>query len=155
MQWNDLPNAGFSKAPTEVLYLPVIDQGPGHYLVNNVQIATQTPNSWLQHNRRANKLLQKEPLLGVGEIQALEMGHHQWFGVVRWSTGYPRILIGVFNLGTEAALVRATLPGWLGDYRNHEVMDLFSGRRLGRLDGLTLQIALPPMEYFALAINRR
>lgn len=62
MQWTDGPNAGFSSAPAESLYLPV-DTAPGRVSVGAQEA---DPTSLLQHVRRLIALRRAYPALHAG-----------------------------------------------------------------------------------------
>jgi hypothetical protein len=129
----------------------------------NYQDALEDPGSWLHLSRKAIALTNSQPLLGFGLAEPLlgfglpELGGYapiQQFGVLRWLDGHDQALVNVFNLADDAALFSTELPAHLASFRDSKVVDAFSGAALGRLDGLRLDMPLPPMGGFMLVIGR-
>jgi maltose alpha-D-glucosyltransferase/alpha-amylase len=71
MQWDGTPNAGFSSAPPELLYAPVIGQPPFDY--EHVNVATQRADSAsLFHTlQRFIRVRKAHPVFGRGELHFL------------------------------------------------------------------------------------
>jgi maltose alpha-D-glucosyltransferase/alpha-amylase len=153
MQWTAGRNAGFSQAGPGRLYLPVINSGRGAYPLVNVESQVGDPESWLSHNRQAIALTNNQPLLGFGLVRPL-LGHGlpepgssekiQQFGIARWLDGYDRALVSLFNLSDKAALFTTELPDQFIRFRNSALVDTLGGARIGRLNGLKLELLLPP-----------
>ena len=107
MQWDSSTNAGFSAAPTEVLYLP-LDADPNR---PNVAAQRQNPNSlWhtvhqLIEVRKAHTALQ-----GYGEIQFLYAQPNAYPLVYLRSSGNERILVVINPCGTAQTLELSEVP---------------------------------------------
>lgn len=71
MQWDDSPNAGFSVAPADRVYLPVIDDEVYGYQRVNVARAERTPDSLLTWLRHALQVRAQHPAFGRGELHTL------------------------------------------------------------------------------------
>ncbi|MBU1879843.1 MAG: alpha-glucosidase C-terminal domain-containing protein, partial [Chloroflexi bacterium] len=74
MQWDDGPNAGFSTAPADRLYTPVIDDPV--YGTRRVNVAAQQadPGSLLNFTRRLIALRQAHPCFGRGTFELVDAG---------------------------------------------------------------------------------
>ncbi len=75
MQWNEEPNAGFSKAPAEQLYLPVISEEPYSYHDVNVKKSLENPDSFFHWLKEFISKRKKYPLFGEGRISFLTLEH--------------------------------------------------------------------------------
>jgi maltose alpha-D-glucosyltransferase/alpha-amylase len=71
MQWDDGPNAGFSAAPQEQLYAPVIDDEVYGYRQVNVAAQCTDPGSLLNRMRELIRVRQEHPVFGRGAVQVL------------------------------------------------------------------------------------
>jgi maltose alpha-D-glucosyltransferase/alpha-amylase len=74
MQWDHSVNAGFSDAPVEGLYSPIISKSP--YGPDQVNVAAQTvdPNSLFNFLRHLVKLRKSHPELSSGSLEWIETG---------------------------------------------------------------------------------
>jgi maltose alpha-D-glucosyltransferase/alpha-amylase len=74
MQWDDSPNAGFSRAPTEELYVPVISASP--YGPEKVNVAAQQadPDSLYHTIHQMVALRKANPALGLGDFTWVDAG---------------------------------------------------------------------------------
>ena len=72
MQWTAGANAGFSEAPAERLYAPVIDDQVYGYRRVNVAAQHQDPSSWLNWMRRLVATRQAHPCFGRGAFELVE-----------------------------------------------------------------------------------
>lgn len=73
MQWNDGPNAGFSSAPSEALYLPVIDDEVYGYQKVNVAAQERDPDSLLNRLRTLLRIRKAHPVFGRGALELLDV----------------------------------------------------------------------------------
>jgi maltose alpha-D-glucosyltransferase/alpha-amylase len=74
MQWDDAPNAGFSRADPEKLVAPVIDFGPYSYHHVNVTAQRLDANSLLTWFERILHALRECPEIGSGDHEMLDAG---------------------------------------------------------------------------------
>jgi maltose alpha-D-glucosyltransferase/alpha-amylase len=72
MQWTAGANAGFSAAPPEALYLPVIDDPVYGYRRVNVAAQRQDPGSLLNFTRRLIAVRQENPCFARGTFKLVE-----------------------------------------------------------------------------------
>jgi maltose alpha-D-glucosyltransferase/alpha-amylase len=68
MQWDNAPGAGFSAAPPERFYAPVIQGGAFGYQSLNVRAQESDPDSLLNWVRRALRVRKAHPALGWGDF---------------------------------------------------------------------------------------
>ncbi len=68
MQWNSTLNAGFSQAPPNLWYAPLIDAPPYSPAYVNVELQRQQPHSLFQVVRRMIRIRKDYPVLGIGRL---------------------------------------------------------------------------------------
>jgi maltose alpha-D-glucosyltransferase/alpha-amylase len=119
MQWDASPNAGFSTAPPDRLYLPVIDSGPFSYQQVNVAAQMADPGSLWNALRRLAAARKAHPAFGRGQLEFLPRQQPGVLGVMR--RGPAEVIVAVFNLTSRPQTVTIDLshaaglePGWLG-----------------------------------------
>ncbi|HEV2316142.1 MAG TPA: maltose alpha-D-glucosyltransferase [Thermoplasmata archaeon] len=71
MQWSPDRNAGFSRANTQSLYLPVIVDPEYHFEAINVETQLANPRSLLWYTKRIIALRKQHPVFGRGTIEFL------------------------------------------------------------------------------------
>jgi maltose alpha-D-glucosyltransferase/alpha-amylase len=135
MQWDDSKNAGFSDAPKEKLYAPVIDFGEYNYTKVNVAAQEADPSSLLNQLRHLIAVRKANP--------AFARGSFIWREFVcgkQTVVAYERILdserILVLNNLTDRQVTGA-LPGDNGKY-----IDLVTGKQIS-----TGELMLHPYEF--------
>lgn len=128
MQWSADRNAGFSRAPAQRLYLPVIADSEHHYEAVNVEAQESNPSSLLWWMRRRIRLRQAHPVFGRGNIRFLEPENG-------------RILAFVRECADEAILVVANLSQYpqtaqldLEFFQGVEPVELTGGTRFPKVD---------------------
>ena len=107
MQWSDRPNGGFSKAPTDRLVRPVIDQEPYGYSQLNVIAQRRNPASLLNWMERAIRMRKECPEFGWGDWQIIETDNPAVFAhCCQWCKG---TVIALHNLSEQACTVTLKL----------------------------------------------
>jgi maltose alpha-D-glucosyltransferase/alpha-amylase len=94
MQWDDSDNAGFSKSPTQSVYLPIIDDDTfGRYQVNVKSQKENTYSLWhsIRHMIRVRK---KFTAFGRGDFQWIDCGND---AIAAYMRTYENQKIYVFN----------------------------------------------------------
>lgn len=71
MQWSDDRNAGFSRANSQKLYLPVITDSEYHYEAVNVETQQENPSSLLWWTKRLIGLRKRFAAFGRGDVEIL------------------------------------------------------------------------------------
>ena len=123
MQWSGDRNAGFSRAPAQQLYLPVIVEPEFHYEAVNVEAQQQNPSSLLWWHKRLIALRRAHPALAVGDLTFVSLDNPHILALVRHHDG-ERLLFAA-NLSRFAQHAELELPELAG----HVPVELFGGGR--------------------------
>ena len=121
MQWDLGMNAGFSTAPAEILYAPLIDEVEFSYRRLNVRMQEKDPNSLLNWIRQQLQLRKKYPVFGRGNLQILSTNNTSVLAYLRQDEDQTLLIIN--NLAPEAQQFMLNLPL----YTNHKLIDLTQG----------------------------
>lgn len=119
MQWSDDHNAGFSAAPTESLYSPLIDEGEFGYSQINVRSQNQDPNSLLNWIRNCLEIRRQNPGFSRGDLYILPCNNKSILAFLRESEH--QILLILHNLSPETQ--RFTID--LSRFSGFDLVDLF------------------------------
>jgi len=76
MQWDASPNAGFSSAPAEALYAPLISDETYGYAHVNVAAQRADPNSLLNQLQHMLAVRKQHPVFGWGSFTWEDMGNN-------------------------------------------------------------------------------
>lgn len=117
MQWAEAPNAGFSTAPSQRLYAPVIDTPPYHPALVNVIDQTNNPDSLLVFFQKLINLRKQHDALGLGNINWLSCSSAAVACFVRESKN--ERLLACYNLSAHLQTVDLHVKA-------KELVDLFS-----------------------------
>jgi maltose alpha-D-glucosyltransferase/alpha-amylase len=119
MQWGPGKNAGFSKADSRRLYLPLITDSEYHYKAVNVKNQMQNPDSLLRWVKSMVALRKRHPVFGRGSIEFLNPKN-------------PKILAYLRRYGEEVILAVANLSHLaqqtqidLSRFKGYRPVDLF------------------------------
>jgi maltose alpha-D-glucosyltransferase/alpha-amylase len=140
MQWSDGPNAGFSEAPPDKLYAPVIDDAVYGYEKVNVAGQEADEYSLLNWFRGALRVRRQHPAFGRGTLKLLAPSNPAILAYVRQDED--ETIVVVNNLADSPQHVALDL----GDYPTRELLDLGSGARVVRL-GAIVGFDLPRYGY--------
>jgi maltose alpha-D-glucosyltransferase/alpha-amylase len=141
MQWEDGPNAGFSRAMPSALYLPVIEDNPYSPAQVNVAVQLEDPDSLLNVIRKMISVRKQHPALASADFSWVS-GNTSAVAAYLRSSPEETLLI-VNNLSAGPQTVNLALPG-----RNASVLtDLFSGEQWPAVDGEQLVFSLEPYQY--------
>ncbi len=135
MQWTDGPNAGFSGAPPESLYVSVIDDPVYGYRRVNIAAQRADPDSLLNFMRRLIALRQEHPCFGRGTFELVDTGNRAVLAYRREYKG-ERVL-ALHNLTAAAQQVAVTDGSYI---------DLLTGESYP-----SARLALTPYQYLWLA----
>ena len=117
LQWNPGINAGFSTAPAEKLYAPLIDEGEFSYQRLNVSMQDKDPNSLLNWIRQHLQLRKQYPVFGRGKLQILSTNNESVLAYLRQYEDQTLLIIN--NLSSEAEQIHLNLKQF------NKVFDLF------------------------------
>jgi maltose alpha-D-glucosyltransferase/alpha-amylase len=143
MQWDSSPNAGFSTAPADRLYAPVVDDAV--FGSQRVNVAAQRADAGsLWHTLRKLLSVRKEHLaFGLGSLEFLENANRAVLALAR--TLEAETIVALNNLSPLPQQIQLDLRRWNG----LRVRDLLSERVFPSVDALTLQ----PYEYSWLGLG--
>ncbi len=108
MQWTDGPNAGFSTAPADRLYLPVIADEVYGYRQINVAAQEADPHSPLNRLRTLIRIRQQHPAFGRGRLRLLALEPPAVLAY--WREWEAERLLVLNNLAPEPVTVAVPLP---------------------------------------------
>ncbi len=144
MQWDSSPGAGFSQAPLESFYLPLVDR-PG-YSPQEVNVADQEgqPDSWLNWTRSLLASRKAARALQDGLFELVDTGNPAVFAFWRHGTwrvaGNNAPVLCVFNFSVTPQQVTVPLDGMDPDSNARWV----AGTAQVEADGAQRQITLEP-----------
>ena len=121
MQWDLGMNGGFSTAPAELLYAPLIDEDEFSYRRLNVRMQEKDPNSLLNWIRQHLQLRKKYQVFGRGNLQILSTNNTSVLAYLRQDEDQTLLIIN--NLASEAQQFMLNLSL----YTNHKLIDLTQG----------------------------
>ncbi len=146
MQWNNDLNAGFSNAPPEQLYAPVLKQTP--YDPGNVSVAGETndPDSLLYRIRHLIAIRKTTPALARGEFSWVAADSTAIAAFLRSHQGI-RIL-AVHNLTDEPRSIILEVT----EAQSSEIMELITGNGFQQSDRGKLPLTLRPYQFMWLKL---
>jgi len=134
MQWSDETNGGFSTAPADLLYAPVINDPEFGYQTVNVESQIADPNSQLHTVRQM--ILQRKQLRLLAKGQLIWLDELPEHLLCFWRVSERDKLLALHNLSDQAVTI--TLPEDAREYRN---------ALWPQDDTIRDQITLPPYGY--------
>lgn len=138
MQWTAGPNAGFSDAPAESLYSPVVASDSFEPARVNVAAQQADPGSLWHAMRHMLHVRKQHPAFGWGELAWLDCEVPQIAAYRRWYQG--ESIVAIHNLDYSPQQVSFALD------QTGPLSDLLTNRRFP-LDDRTLDLELLPYEY--------
>ncbi len=141
MQWNDGPNAGFSVAPPDRLYAPVIDDAVYGYRRVNVAAQGADPGSLLNWTKGLIRARKAHPVFGRGDLRFLLPENERVLAYLRTFRGETVLVVG--NLAASSQRVALDLA----DYAGATPSDLLADERLAPVTSEPYRLTLPPYGY--------
>jgi len=148
MQWDDSLNAGFSDAPPEMLYTPVITQGSFSYKIVNVAAEKVDPNSLLSRMKHLIQIRRENPILAVGDYEFLATEVKQVLTILRKLDDEE--ILCVLNLSEQTQEISLDLSHWNGT----SPVDLLSGEVFPTISNNPTSLKLEPLTYHWLNLTR-
>jgi maltose alpha-D-glucosyltransferase / alpha-amylase len=142
MQWTGDRNAGFSRADTARLYLPLIVDAVYGYQSINVEAQQRTPSSLLNWMKRLIEVRKKTRVFGRGTLHFLRPANESVLAHVREHEG--EILVAVHNLAGSAQPVELDLRAW----RGYTPVEMLGDTRFPTIGDLPYFISLAPYGYY-------
>ncbi|MEU4157566.1 alpha-amylase family protein [Actinoplanes sp. NPDC026670] len=122
MQWNNLPNGGFSSADPKQVIRPVISGGDFGYETLNATLQRHDPKSLLSWFERMIRTLREAPEIGSGSCTHVDVPAPRGILVHRADADTGTMLF-VHNLGTEAGAVDLSSLAAEAEYPNDVLAD--------------------------------
>lgn len=139
MQWDDSSSAGFSKAPSQSVYVPIIDDDT--YGPQQVNVKSQQDNPYsLWHSIRNMIRVRKEyPAFGRGDFQWIDCENESIAAYVR--TYENQVIYIVNNLSAQEQVISIPLAE-----PSRKLTDLLTGKDYHVIDHV-LTLKLTPRQY--------
>ena len=147
MQWNVDRNGGFSKAPAERLYSPLIQNPLYSYQAVNVERQFQDPNSLLNWMRALIQLRKQNPVLARGQMEFLAPDNPRVLAYLRRDE--ERTVLIVANLAKSAQATGLNL----GRYQGWTPCEMLGEAVFPPIDGRDYQITLGPYGYYCFRLE--
>ncbi|MFP4343766.1 MAG: maltose alpha-D-glucosyltransferase [Anaerolineales bacterium] len=148
MQWEDSRNAGFSDAPPEELYDPVIEEEPYSYEEINVAAQRDDPDSLLNALRRLIEVRKQYGVFGRGEMRLLDVEPQAVLAYLRVEG--PETMLVLNNLSPDVQQVTLELPKYLDSVP----LDVLSDEALPEIAPGPYTLELQGYEYRWLRLQR-
>ena len=142
MQWTGDRNAGFSRADTARLFLPLIVDTVYGYQAINVEAQQRTPSSLLNWMKRLIAVRKKTRVFGRGTLQFLRPANESVLAHAREHEG--ETVIAVHNLAGSAQPVELDLRAW----RGHTPIEMLGDTRFPTIGDAPYFISLAPYGYY-------
>ncbi|MGE5280486.1 MAG: maltose alpha-D-glucosyltransferase [Deltaproteobacteria bacterium] len=149
MQWSPDRNAGFSKAPPQKLFLPVIVDSEYHYEAVNVENQEANLTSILWWMRRVLGMRKKLKALSLGGIEFVGSDNPKVLSFTR--TREEETVLVVVNLSRFSQPVHLDL----GAYAGHVPEEVFSGNRFPEIDAAPYALTLGFHDYFWFVLRKQ
>lgn len=149
MQWTGEPGAGFSPAPPETYYAPLIDDDTYGYQKVNVAAQMTDPTSLFHTIKHMVATHKANPVLGEGSYQFLPSGNKAVLANLRQSDR--AAILAIHNLSDQEQ--RATLD--LAEFAGRTPHDLLGrlAESLPEISTVPYSIVLRPFDYFWLGLR--
>jgi len=142
MQWDASPGAGFSSAPPERFYAPLIQEGEFDYRRVNLAAQKADPNSLWHTLRHMIAIRKAHPALGAGDYRLLYLDRLPAFlGVLRQDG--QETLLALHNLSEHSLEFDLPLPGLSG----RQWVGLLGAGESRQVEGGSLRVCLGPYQY--------
>jgi maltose alpha-D-glucosyltransferase/alpha-amylase len=142
MQWTGDRNAGFSRAETAQLYLPLNVDPVYGYQALNVEAQQRVPNSLLRWMKRIIAARKAHKTFGRGTLEFLKPGNRAILAYVRKYEGETLLIVN--NLAGTAQAVELDLRRFIGA----DVVELLGETRFPKIAEHAYQLSLTPYGFF-------
>ena len=142
MQWTGDRNAGFSRADTARLFLPLIVDPVYGYQAINMEAQLRTPTSLLKWMKRIIEVRRKTRVFGRGTLRFLRPLNESVLAHVRSYEG--ETVLAVHNLSSAAQPIELDLRAWAG----HTPVEMLGESRFPMIGTQPYVITLGPYGYY-------
>jgi maltose alpha-D-glucosyltransferase / alpha-amylase len=148
MQWSAAPNAGFSGAKAQKLYLPVIIEPQYHYEVVNVENQESDPASLLWWMKKLISTRKRFKALRRGGAQFLHPDNPKTLVFTRNLEG--EVLLVAVNLSRNPQSVELNLANYEGYFMN----EVFGGIPFHPVTGAGYRLTFGPYGYYLFSLTK-
>jgi len=141
MQWDDRPGAGFSDAPPEQFYAPLIDSETYGYEKVNVDAQRRAANSLLSRLRRMIQVRKNYLVFGRGGMELVDAKPESVLAYLRTSVNETMLVFN--NLSSESQDVTVELA----EHEGTAPVDVLTGKRLPQISKTPYTLTLEPYGY--------
>jgi len=141
MQWDDRPGAGFSDAPPEQFYAPLIDDETYGYEKVNVDAQRRAANSLLSRLRRMIQVRKNYLVFGRGGMELVDAKPESVLAYLRTSVNETMLVFN--NLSSESQDVTVQLA----EHEGTAPVDVLTGKRLPQISKTPYTLTLEPYDY--------
>ncbi len=147
MQWTAGPNAGFSTANSDQLYLPLITDPAYDASVVNVAAQEHDHNSLLSWTRRILALRQHHPVFGRGSIRFVQPENTRVLAYLREDDDETVLVVVNLSRQLQGALLD------LSEYAGTQPVDLFSATALPEIGAGDYLLTIPAHGFYWLSLT--
>jgi len=148
LQWNAQANAGFSSAPTENLYAPVITNAPYNYQQVNVAAQQADPHSLWHTVQHFIAVRKAHPVFGRGSSEFLTSTNKAVLTLIRADAD--ETVLALHNLSPESQTCELDLSRWQGA----QVKELLVDQSFAGISSGPYNVSLKPYGTYWLKIQK-
>jgi maltose alpha-D-glucosyltransferase / alpha-amylase len=148
MQWNGETNGGFSAAPPERLYAPLIQDPVYGYPAVNVLRQKSSEHSFLNWMERIITVRSSTAVFGRGSIEFLHPANHRILAYVRRLSNEAVLVVN--NLSSTAQAVELDLRRYKGSIP----IEMFGRNMFPRVGDLPYLLTLGPFQFYWFRLRR-
>jgi maltose alpha-D-glucosyltransferase/alpha-amylase len=148
MQWNGETNGGFSAAPPERLYAPMIQDPVYGYPAVNVLRQKSSEHSFLNWMERIIAVRSSTAVFGRGSIEFLHPANHRILAYVRRLSNEAVLVVN--NLSSTAQAVELDLRRYKGSIP----IEMFGRNMFPRVGDLPYLLTLGPFQFYWFRLRR-
>jgi maltose alpha-D-glucosyltransferase/alpha-amylase len=147
MQWDNSTNAGFSDAPPDILYAPVIDSPEFTYKTVNAEAEKKDPDSLLNKMRHLITVRKSNPTFSQGSYEFLARDHTQVLSILR--SYHSQTILCLINLIDSEQTINIALSNFAGK----KLINLLNSDQSGIVQLDQTQFNLQPYEFKWLEVS--
>jgi maltose alpha-D-glucosyltransferase/alpha-amylase len=148
MQWSGDRNAGFSRAPSQRLYLPIVTDPEYHYEAINVEVEQNNPSSPLWWNKRLIALRKQFRAFGRGTLTFLYPENRKVLAFVRQHEEETILVVANLSRFTQYVILD------LSSYSGQVPVELFGRNEFPAVGGGPYPLTLGPHNIFWFALEK-
>lgn len=147
MQWDDRKNAGFSDAPKEQLYEPVIDKGEYAYQNVNVAVEKKDSDSLLNKMKNLVKIRKSFPVFALGDYKFISTDQKELLVIMRELED--ENLLCILNLSNK----KLTTSIDLSKFQDNQIRELIQDKDLPPITNDPFTLGVEPYGFYWLKLG--